>query len=338
MNLKKVALSLLLGGSMFAVGCGDDDSGPSSGTLPPEDVPTCTLNGEAGMRDFQINGLRIPVSGGGGSPITPLNNIGFNVDGLVTSTVNDVAGCRKADGVPGGIDNALSEIIGGLSDLLAMASVDINAELQGAVDDNAIDLNVRLGDWNMTATDPCVSITISGMSGGQTLTPITGNAALNANVISAIAFPTALTIVPAFQLNPDGGLGGTCTMNCVTVNLPITIQGLRGRIVFDATQSAIVVADQATLEGPTGNSSSTVIGGYVRYAGTDAAAFSVGLMGLTNQIGIDFDTVNGIFTQFLDLDSTPGPGLSACTSTGGSNVSADTFSAGILARGVVQAP
>lgn len=321
MNLKKVALSLLVSGSILAVGCGDDDSSSSnpSGTILEPDVPTCTLNGDGGTRTFNVTGLRIPAN----------NAVGFNVDGIVSSSTDDLAGCKKTDGVPGGIDNALAEIIAGLSDLLEEAQVDINAELQGAVDDDAIDLQVTLGDWNMTATDACVSVRISGMSGGATVTPIMGNAALTNNRVDQVAFGSSIRIVPVFQLSADGGIGGpSCTDNCVPIELPITIKGLRARLVFNDTQTALVMAE----EGSESNSNSTLIAGYVRYSGAEQDSFKPGLDALVAQIGTDLGSaVDPIFAQFLDLDSTPGPGLSACTSLGGTQTSADTFSAGIVA-------
>lgn len=332
MNLKKVALGLLLSGSIFAVGCGGDDDGdsPDTGDLGVPDVPSCDTATDEGAnmeRSFHIDGLLIPGES---------RNVGFDVDGLNTTNAQNVAGCNVADR-PGGIDNALATIIENLEPLLQQASVDINEKLQEAVTDGGINLTVQLNSWNGTDTDDCVGIQISGTSGGSAITTLTGSAAMSANVISLIAFSSNLRIVPTFQLPPDGGFM-SCTVGCVPADLPIVIKGVRARIQFNAGQTAIVAADELDVA----NTNSTVIGGFVRYTASspsDADSFENSLNGLIDKIDPNLkETVAPIFTGYLDLDSTPGPGLSRCTATGSMTTSADTFSAGIVARGAVVTP
>ena len=318
MNLKNVALGLMLVGSVFAVGCGgDDDTGPAP--LPDVERVTCDTQGEAGSRVFPIRRLTIPTA----PPEGEIPPVGFNVDGL-TSTATDLAGCNKAD-LSGGVDNGLAAIINGLGPVLSRTGVDINEELQTAVEGDAIDLEVEIGDWNMTATDPCVTITIQGMTAGSAITPITSNAPLNGGFVTLVTFSSNLTITPSFQVGPDGGLG-SCTANCTPVDLAITIQDLRARLRLSPDLNDLIVA------GSPDNMNSSMVGGYVKYTGTDPSAFQTSLNTLIGAIDPNVsDVVGGIFTQFLDLDTDPA--LAACTSVG-SGTSADTFSAAILAGSV----
>lgn len=324
MDLKKVALSLLLGCSIFAVGCGgggDDGGSDTPGdTLPPIDVPSCDLASDTDTmeRVYSVATLAIPAS----------NTIGFNIDGLNSTSNADVAGCRRLDGQPGGIDNALAQIIMGLGDVLTEAGVDINEELQNAVDMGAIDLTVTLTKWNGTASDSCVGVTIAGESAGEPIASLTGSAELASGTIAQVAFPTRLTISPTFQLSPDGGLGSCDGEDCIDVPLSISIGNARARLVFAGDMSGFGYP----ASGQT-NANASIVAGVVRYSGTvEDGAFQPGLEALVGSIDEGLvPTVNTIFTTYLDLDVTPS--LTACTSAGGSMVSADAFSAAIMASG-----
>lgn len=317
---KSLRFGLVLA-SAFALGCPKPQPEPDGGSGDSLDasIPSCDLTSDTDVmtRTYALSTLAIPTS----------NTVGFDVDGLNTTASGDVGGCRRVDGQPGGVDNALAQIIAGLGDVLSEAGVDINEELQRALESDALDIDVTIDHWNGTATDTCVGVAITGASGGEPIDALQGSARLDAGVV-VVAFDGSLTIAPTFLLSADGGLG-TCTEGCTEVELPITIQGARAQLVFGG---GAVGMDALVVEATPTRTGSTYLGGYVRYTGEDAIAFRPGLAALVETIDSGLvSTVDTIFGTYLDLDSTPS--LSACASAGGTMTTADTFSAAILASG-----
>jgi hypothetical protein len=157
-----------------------------------------------------------------------------------------------------------------------------------------------------------------------------GRAPLVNGFVDRVTFGSKLRVAPDFAVSPDGGLG-TCTMNCVEVVVPFVLQDVRARLRFLPDMSALVVS------GSPNNTNSTILGGYIRYSGADADAFSPGLANLFNAIKADLvPTIHAIFATYMDLQSAPV--LQWCTSTGGGTVSADTHSAAFLVSGGISTP
>lgn len=284
---------------------------------------TCELQGEVGSRPFAIAHLRIPTKP---DPEGALPSAGFNVDGF-DSTSQDITGCNKADKA-GGVDNAFAAVNDGLGPVFAMAGYSFGGSLESAIANDAINLEIVLGDWNMTASDPCVTVTIQGSVGGSAITPLSGRAPLVAGLVAYVTFGANLRLTSRVAVSPDGGTG--CTQGCVNFDLPMVIHQTMARVRLSPDLMHVVSAASPD------NTNSTMVGGYVRFTGSDALAFQPNLEALFT--GIDptlTGIVSNIFRQFLDLDTTPS--LMACEALevdGGLPTTADSFSTALLVSSV----
>lgn len=323
MRSQNLIASLMLTFGVLASGCrfDDDDGSPGSpsSTIVPYEASSCALGNEPGTRAYPIRTLRIPTIP---SPEAPLPAVGFNIDGL-TSTEADLAGCDQAD-MPGGVDDAFANIVVALDDTLpevfAFDDLGIVPIMQ------FIELEVVISDWNETATDPCVVVTLHGTMSGRAITPLVGRASLVSGGVSLVAFGADLPVTIRIEPENLGGLGGLCTVDCLGFDVDFTIEGLVARLRFSDDMTHLVVAEAPD------NTNATMLGGHVRYTGDAPGAFTTVVTRLINAIDPDlWATVQNVFSQRLDLDSTPT--LSACT-TVGSGTSADAFSIAVLASSV----
>ncbi len=316
-------LEFLILGCLFAAlpACGESaEPVPDAG--PDTSIPSCA-SGEAGTRTYPIRRLGIPLRG---SPDATAPGFGFNVDGL-TSYETDLAGCYTAD-LPRGLDNAfcamVDETYAAFSDP-AMFAIDIPARLQAAVDAEDIDLELVLGDWNETRDDSCVSVEIRGTTNGVAITPMVAEAPLVDGFVMLATFRGPLTFTPKFAVKQGGG-AGACTSDCVFVGLPIVMQDVRARLRFSSDMTTL-----DTTSAPVGNDAS-MIGGYVRFEGTDPGALATSFTTLVDAIEpLSTAGLLNVVRDFTDLDSTPV--LSACTAVG-EGTSADTLSAAFLISSV----
>ena len=277
-------------------------------------VTDCTLQGESGSRAFAIAQIATPTVA---APEAPLPTVGFNVDGL-TSTSTDLAGCNEAD-LTDGVDNGDAVILRGLGGIFGTLALDFNSGYQRAIDAGTVDLEIVLGDWNLTTDDACVSVTLQGEVYGAPIAALTGRAPLTGAFVDVVSLGGNVTIVSTQRTNPDAG---ACPSGCVDVQMPL--QGVLARLRFSPDLTNIVTSSSSI---PNTTNSST-LGGYVRWVGADELAYAPSYNAFLNAVSPELPAVaNQIFGNFLDLDSTPP--LTGCTAVG-NTTSADSFSVGLL--------
>jgi hypothetical protein len=188
------------------------------------------------------------------------------------------------------------------------------------LDESVSGSTLTLRHWNGTRDDTCVRVTLTVAPAGESPTVRTNDAPLSSGKFNLIPFSESLRFAPVFNLPGDGGSSA--------VAVPMTVSGIRARVVFNDAMTEIVVP--ATPN----NASASMIGGYVLYPGTDTRAFRPALEAAFMSTGSSLvPALLESIPKFLDLDSTPGPGLSACTSSGGGGTSADSFSIALLMSG-----
>jgi hypothetical protein len=311
-SLHERVLARVLCASLVIAGCSRNDDEGDGGVIDEPDLPGyCdpTTNDDSMTRAFVIDSFLIPET----------DNIGFNVDHIITTTPRDVAGCHQVDGAPGGIDNAFALIVDAVNDVAPHGQVaPFEIDRRHAFDDSVLHLTLR--HWNGTSDDDCVRVDLSSALEGEPLTVHTRDASLRDGMLEYLWFPKGFRFAPALNLLGDGGVN--------RVVVPMTVMEPTARIVFDAAMTEIVVSSSPNTR------NSSILGGYVLYSGTESRAFQPAFEAALASTGSPLvpDLLASI-SQLLDLDSTPWPSLWACTSADGGATSADSFSVGLLMSG-----
>jgi hypothetical protein len=263
-------------------------------------------------RSFAVDSLSIPAS----------NATGLNVDGFISTTTQDIGGCRKVDGpVLGGIDNALAEIA---SSLDARSAADEGVALERSVLDSTTTMRVTVHHWNGTSTDPCVGVDLSSASNPT----LRASAPLQDGKIKTLYFGGELVLDVRTESSVDGGGTGGCDAGCTESVVPVVVRGVRSQIVFDSAMSAMIVAASMA------NADSTIFGGYVVYSGSSPSALEPMLETMLTQTAssLAHDMLETM-PQFLDLDVAPDFGLFACIPMGPDMANPNGFSVGVVVTG-----
>jgi hypothetical protein len=186
-------------------------------------APACDAGG-AITRSFVIRTLRIAPA-----------SIGANIDGLDnSSTPNSIAGCRRADG-PLGIENQAWEFDLDTDGIPSSAA-------QSGITNGTIALTFAISQWNGTANDDCVDLSLTGIGllGGLT-------------VRTAIAAGEVDARLPA-----DSGWDVTGAAEGLMLTLPV--RGLYVHLELDQTLTELVVPASPSV------STASFLAGYVVYA------------------------------------------------------------------------
>lgn len=255
--------------------------------------PACDFDG-AITRAFVVRTLRVAPS-----------TVGADVDGLDnSSTPTSVAGCRKADAT-GGIENALAGV-----DTTAMKIP--SSAMQSGLTSGTIALTFTVSNWNGTANDDCIDLSLSGIGvvgGLTTRTSIAGSV-----IDTAFAADTGWDITGSYANQP----------------LTVPLRGFRAHLVLDGTLTELVLPTTPTA------TTASFIAGYVLYA--DAMAPATGsdlrprVIAFVNAIGYGayVSTIDSMAMSLRDLHTVGG--LRPCMNPGvdPTVVDADSLSAALL--------
>ncbi len=266
MDWKNLAIRALLGTSLLAMGCGDDDgmtpadtgAGNDTGVAQDagDDAPmSMPLPGECadGSCFFVADAIIAPEADGN-------MLLGANIDGRV-SDANDVEGCSKADFVhprtsEEGIDNALAPL------LVAIGGIASDLDIQGSIDESiaggSLLLLMKLEGADGTEDSEVMGNIYLGQIPGDAAPMLDGDGTLTAGQTidlnsAPIAIPGAITggrfVASASNLPLSISLSDmsiTLNISNASISADVTADGL----VNGEITGALIVDELVTSLGP----------------------------------------------------------------------------------------